>query len=226
MKNVLIFLFGAGLGVGGTLLWLRKDIKKDLEKIRSEAVEKAKEELKAEADVPFEAEEEKKPDDTMPEGAVVRGRVDTEEDRQPPVVPVNIDPQVKTDYHKLVKNTNDGSVTEMGTMEDDPEAGFLSDDETGGGIYEIDPDEYEDNKGFEKEEYIYYRGDGVMSTESGTIIARPATMVGGEWASCVGHYIPRVAYIRNTRCLTDFEIHVEDCAYADEFGAGDYHRED
>ena len=31
MKNVLIFLFGAGLGVGGTLLWLRKDIKKDLE---------------------------------------------------------------------------------------------------------------------------------------------------------------------------------------------------
>ena len=34
MKNLLIFLFGAACGVGGTLLWLRKDIKKELDNIR------------------------------------------------------------------------------------------------------------------------------------------------------------------------------------------------
>ena len=230
MKNLLIFLFGAGIGAGGTLIWLRKGIKKDLEEMRVKAVEQAKEELQNEMNMPFTTEEDDRKRDDHMEGAVAKGRVDSEEDRMAPVAPVSVDPQVKTAYHKLVQNTAEGTVTvevtEIGTVDGDPEAGFLSDDEVNGGIYEIDPDEYEDNKGFEKEEYIYYRGDGIMATENGTIIPAPAKMVGGEWASCVGHYIPRVAHIRNTRCLTDYEIHVEDCAYADEFGVGDYHRED
>lgn len=36
MKNLLIFLFGAACGVGGTMLWLRKDIKKELNRIETE----------------------------------------------------------------------------------------------------------------------------------------------------------------------------------------------
>lgn len=34
MKNLLIFLFGAAFGAGGTLLWFHKDIKKELDNIR------------------------------------------------------------------------------------------------------------------------------------------------------------------------------------------------
>ena len=45
MKNLLIFLFGAACGAGGTMLWLRKDIKKELKRIDSER--------KAASDVPF-----------------------------------------------------------------------------------------------------------------------------------------------------------------------------
>lgn len=45
MKNLLIFLFGAACGAGGTMLWLRKDIKNELKRIDSER--------KAASDVPF-----------------------------------------------------------------------------------------------------------------------------------------------------------------------------
>ena len=54
MKNLLIFLFGIGVGVGGTIIWLRKDIQKQLEEIRKQANEEMKEE-----EVPFQVADEK-----------------------------------------------------------------------------------------------------------------------------------------------------------------------
>ena len=49
MKNLLIFLFGAAVGVGGTMLWLRKGIKKELEEIKKS---------KTNEEVPFVVNEE------------------------------------------------------------------------------------------------------------------------------------------------------------------------
>lgn len=43
MKNLLIFLFGIGIGAGGTLIWLRKGIRKRIEEIESNANSKNEE---------------------------------------------------------------------------------------------------------------------------------------------------------------------------------------
>ena len=193
MKNLLIFLFGAAVGAGGTLIWLRKDIKKELEEIKSKETEE-----------PFVMEDGKKE-------AVVQGST------EPPVMANHVTPEMRTEYHKLVNETEEND-------EDEPE--IQGRDETDGGVYEIDADEFLHNHSFEQKRLIYYRGDRVMATENGSIIANPAILVGCEWEKCVGNYANRTAFIRNPRLVEDYEIYVEDCAYTDEHPSEELYRED
>lgn len=192
MKNLLIFLFGAAVGAGGTFLYLRKDIKNKLEEINNKETEE-----------PFVMEEDKKE-------AVVQGST------EPPVMANNVTPEMRTEYHKLVNETKD----------EDEEPEIHGRDETDGGVFEIDADEFLHNHAFEKKRLVYYRGDLVMATENGTIIVNPSMLVGCEWEKCVGNYANRTAFIRNPNLVEDYEIYVEDCAYTDEHPSEELHRED
>lgn len=180
MKNFLIFIFGAAFGVGGTLLWLRKDIKKELEGIKNQENSN---------DIPFVVDEKGPKTDK-------KGNSATSE-------------RVKTEYHKIIQATEEGTVTNTTD----------GNDETDGGIFEIDADDFMHNHDNEKERLVYFRGDRVMATEKGTIIPNPFNLIGGEWESCVGNYADRTAFIRNSKMVTDYEIYVEDGLYEDEFGS-------
>ena len=188
MKNLIIFLFGAACGVGGTLLWLRKDIQKELNEIKNNQQKSAENEKKSE-EVPFQMEE-----------IVAQATVGN-----------NI-PKKKAE--KVAYNT----IPLVTKEESEPEDTDPGSDETDGGIFEIDADEYMHNKEYEQEHLVYYRGDRVMATEEGTIIANPFMLVGGEWETCVGNYADRTAFVRNSKLVTDYEIYVEDGTYVDEYG--------
>lgn len=193
MKNLIIFLFGAAFGAGGTLLWLRKDIRKELENIKSVS--------ENEDEVPFEMDEKKKEDAAEPKRT---GKTVQEREKE------------RVQYNSIINNEYSGLKTAAVTPRDeDPEAGF---DETDGTIFEIDQDDFMNNESNEKEHLVYFRGDRIMTTENGTIIEKPCMLVGGEWENCIGNYAKNTAFIRNSRLTTDYEIYVEDGLYSDEYG--------
>lgn len=202
MKELFIFLFGAGCGVGGTLLWLRKDIQKKLDEIGNGS------------DIPFEVSD-----------VNTNKKEDSKERR-----PVATSEATRVNYNNIISSNYSGTPVPVMPREDeednDPEAGFVGSDETDGGIFEIDRESFDDDETFESKRLVYFEGDRVMSTESGTIITNPAMWVGSEWENCVGNYAKNTAFIRNSRLLTDYEIFVEEGLYTDEYGPIDNYRED
>lgn len=187
MKNFMVLLLGIGIGVGGTLFWLRKDIKKQIQEM--ENTKKMNENGSKEGDdMPFSMEN--------------------------PVVELPKEPQKqeKIAYNNIPLEEKDAEINDSS---DD----IHGSDETDGGIFEIDVDEMMHNHEYEKERLVYFRGDKIMATESGTIISNPFLLVGGEWENCVGNYAENTAFIRNPKMVTDYEIYVEDDGlYADEYG--------
>lgn len=200
MKNLLIFLFGAAFGVGGTLLWLRKDIEKELDNIKINA-EKAD-------DLPFTVGESKKKEASekakQGENSVKKAEKVTMEDR--------------IQYNTLVNQNYSGQETvDENGEDDDPEAGFMDVEDDENAFEVIDTDDFMHDKNYEKDRLVYFRGDKIMSTESGAIIRNPYTLVGGDWEESVGKYADNTAFIRNNRLTTDYEIYVEDGLYSDEY---------
>lgn len=209
MKNLLIFLFGASVGAVGTLFYLRKGIKKQLETIENEAKNSGnsggngekKEENSAENDakesnIPFEMKE-----DGMPNA---------------------LKETTKVQYNKIVEDNYRGRppvpITENGSGDGAEGAD--------GGCFEIDIDDFMHDDSNEKVRLVYYRGDRIMATENGTILTNPAMFVGTTWENCVGNYADHTAFIRNARLVTDYEIYVEDGLYTDEYGDESLLRED
>lgn len=220
MKNLLIFLFGAAIGAGGMLLWLRKDIKEELEKAEKNGSE-------SDSEPPFTV---KNDTETQEKGAEIVAANDSYEPEK----------RAKVPYHTLFQGSegktsdlfsdprDSGIFTHVRENEDEndnPEAGFIGNDETDGGVFEIDKDDFMADDGYEQERLVYYRGDKIMATEDGTIITNPFILVGGEWDKCVGNYADRTAFIRNPRLVVDYEIYVEDGLYSDEYGPPDGYRE-
>lgn len=210
MKNLLIFLFGAAVGTVGTLFYLRKGIKKQLEVIENnakngekEAAESGSKEQKdgknegSDGSVPFKMDEEK--------------------------VPMALKENARINYNRIIEDNYRGKPPVPVMPRDDSSVGI---DETDGGCFEIDEDDFMHNDENEKECLVYYRGDRIMATENGTIITNPAMLVGTTWENCVGNYADRTAFIRNSRLVTDYEIYVEDGLYTDEYGDENLLRED
>jgi hypothetical protein len=91
----------------------------------------------------------------------------------------------------------------------------------GEAYFEIDQDDYDNNPEYEKKVLIYYAGDHVMATESGTKITNPALFVGNQWEEYVGHYDENTAFVRNSRLHEDYAVRVELGTYVDEYGLED-----
>lgn len=204
MKNLLIFLFGAAFGVGGTLLWLRKDIEKELDNIRIHS--------KNEDDIPFTVGDNTKNKNKNEKDDM--NKYIPEEDR-----PEALKEENRIQYNKIIEENYDLDDEDVG----DVEASFS---DTSEGIFEIDEDDFMHDHSNEKERLVYYRGDCIMSTENGTIIKNPFPLVGENWEQFVGNYADRTAFIRNPKLVTDYEIYVEDGLYSDEFGDEENFRED
>lgn len=224
MKYILSFLFGAACGVGGTLLWLRKDIKKELEKLS---------EASNEPDMPFEMGEH---NDEVKEAESLR---EAENGRRSEMnIPVAVRSDTKLKYNKIINDVKNGVKPELKIpvlpREDYPEAHYENSDDVND-IREEDKEKIEEERApfpiaiedykhddeYEKEYLVYFRGDHIMSTESGTVINTPAILVGTEWENAVGMDIPNTAFIRNPKLSTDYEILVEDGLYEDEYGPPD-----
>jgi len=205
MKNLFIFLFGASVGAIGTLFYLRKGIKKQLETIENEAKnsgndgktgsengDKSGKTEATESNIPFEMKEDGLPNALKESTKVQYNKIVETNYRGKPPVPV-------------MENAGDGV------------------DE---GCFEIDMDDFMRDDSNEKVRLVYYRGDRIMATENGTILTNPAMFVGTTWENCVGNYADRTAFIRNARLVTDYEIYVEDGLYTDEYGDESLLRED
>lgn len=210
MKNLLIFLFGAAVGTVGTLFYLRKGIKKQLEVIENNAKNAEKE--TAESGCDNEKDGKKEASDSS-----VPFKMDEEN------VPMAMKENTKINYNRIIEDNYRGKPP-VPIMPNDEH--FAGSDEADGGCFEIDEDDFMRNDENEKERLVYYRGDRIMATESGTIITNPAMLVGATWENCVGNYADRTAFIRNSKLVTDYEIYVEDGLYTDEYGDENNLRED
>ncbi len=202
MKNLLIFMFGVGVGVGGTMLYLHKMIKNELQNMQNQGNEKTEND-----EIPFEMKDKS-------------NEKDSDEDKKEPVA---LRKDTKIEYNKLINSVEKGEkpparIPVREPITDENGGYFVEHNDTDGGIYEIDKEEFINDKTYEKDRMVYYQDDRIMATEDGAIITSPAILVGGEWERCVGNYADRTAFIRNSRLVTDYEIYVEDGAYRDEYG--------
>lgn len=206
MKNLLIFLFGAAVGTVGTLFYLRKGIKKQLEAIENNAKNSEKEASESGSEGQKDGKNEES-DSSVPFKM-------SEEN-----VPMAFKESTKINYNRIIEDNYRGKPPVPIMPQEDDSA-------VDGGCFEIDEDDFLHNEDNEKERLVYYRGDKIMATESGTIITNPAMLVGTTWENCVGNYADHTAFIRNSKLVTDYEIYVEDGLYTDEYGDEELLRED
>ena len=203
MKNLLIFLFGAAVGSVGTLFYLRKDIKNQLQTIENNAKNgensgaDGNKNGGSESDIPFEMREES--------------------------ISTAVKEGTRINYNKIIEENGYRGKSPVPITNGSDISGM---DETDGGFFEIDMDEFMHDQTYAKERVVYYRGDRIMSSEAGTIFTNPAALVGSTWECCVGNYAEHTAFIRNSKLGTDYEIYVEDGLYTDEFGDENNFRED
>ena len=198
MKNLLVFLFGAGCGAVGMLFYLRRDIKKQLEAMEQNIKEKNE-------DVPFEMKDEGEKKEKEP-------------------VPAAMNEEAKAGYDKIVSMNDYRGRAPVPV--DGPVLSAERINETDWNVTEIDMDTFMHDHSNEKERLVYYRGDRVLCTENGTILSTPAEIVGVLWEQSVGKYADNTAFVRNKRLVTDYEIYVEDGLYTEEFGDENNFRED
>lgn len=196
MKYFFSFIAGVAVGAGGMMLWLRKDIKKQLDEIKTDSVAP-------------DIQEEKEPE-----------KPDSEEKRKEyhkaVMEVIDTDP---TPYREMAM-----AAMEKEEEQDEDEEPPVEKKRTIN-IHGIDADTFMHDHDYAKDHIVYYRGDKIMATEAGTIIRDPDILVGNLWEDEVGRYAKRTAFIRNHSLMTDYEIYVEDGLYFDEYGLTDI-RED
>lgn len=218
MKNLIIFISGCICGSVGTLLYLRKDIQNRMEAMEnsSESTENKDEEL------PFTVGEGGEVDEVRSDGIAIND--DTRVREVPNKVNTN-----KVRYDDLVRKTM--SSEDINAEEDPNDDG---DDPQNEAFYEelksrpqfepiYDMSDFNDPN-FSTETYIFYRGDNVFCTDNGTIVERPALLVGTEWPNWIGKVKPNTALVRDNKRIKSIDIFVEDGLYSDEYG--DYIEED
>lgn len=223
MKYFLSFIFGAACGTVGTLIYLRKEIRKQMEEIKANSNGNAPESAGKgpnSNDTPFE----------VSEGPEEKNAVTVNSEAQKPIA---VQDKTYVRYENLIRDNYGGelqnpskSVTELEKREEG-KTGVESVADGSGDILgkefesrwiPIDDIEYRDNPEFNKEELTFFAEDRVLATKQGTVIENAYLLIGKDWEDEVGRYDDRTAYIRNLKTGNDYEIYVEYCCYADEYG--------
>ena len=118
-----------------------------------------------------------------------------------------IDRYEKEEYERL---TNPNRY--IGTRTDIPPEEKSREDET---IYEITLEDFMSDSLFDKGYLTYYRGDGVLSTESDEMVEDPAYAL-GESGKNLALYDSDTIYIRNTRVGCDYQVDFVSGSYSEE----------
>lgn len=218
MKYILTFLFGAGVGFGGCLLYLRPKIKREMEEIEArQACEKASE-------LPFE---DANTETSSKDAKAVRSdsgasESSTEAPYSGKVTVGNF--SGKVDYHKVSVAAMKGS-----KLPDGPGVPVLPREDTASdvtnysefpeGAEPISKDDFEYDTRFSSEYLVFFRSENILARDDGVIINEPAVMLGSGWEQHIGIYEPEVAYIRNARFGEDYRVAVRPDSYEDVFGA-------
>lgn len=212
MKYILSFLFGVGCGVGGTLLWLRKDIKQELENARQEA--------STGSELPFTVG-----DAITGSNQETGSRSDSEGSERPSRVDIRQNAENRVEYNKLIDEINSGVkpsapilVQEREEAPDTEEDNITLLNDQPDIIRPIDIEEFKYEDKYEKIELVYFSTDRIMATENGCVYPNPAICVGSDWEQYVGRYAAKEAFIRNERQMSDYDISIEDCTFAEYFG--------
>ena len=202
-KYVMTFISGAIIGAGGVLLWLRKDYNKKVEEAAAEMERKAIEAKKEAENAKKELEEVKKNADEklyseLQERLGYTGDAAEVQTRKADTSENNASQGPSGKYYKIGSKLTENIVPPFGISGED----FLL-----------------NKKDFSKITLLYYRLDGVLATEDGTEVQDINYVLGKDWMNEVGKYDDGVAYIRNERTGSDYEVIIEDLSYASEFGS-------
>jgi len=194
MKNFIIFLGGCFVGACGTFIYLRKDIKKKLAEMNTAPESFLDPPATKEEDVPFTVDDPEKVIHAVREVNVNTNKPNTSAVR----------------YDKLVRDLD--SKGEGGNV-------MVENDILDRDRFEpvVDKNELNDTI-YDRERYVFYQGDQVLSTEAGTIIEKPATVIGTDWDQYTGIIFDKTSLIRDKRRMAILEIYVEDGTYSDEYG--------
>ena len=194
-KYVMTFIGGAVVGAAGILLWLRKDYNKKIEEAVTEHEQKAAEAKKEAEQAKKELESEKK----------------------------NADVRLQNELSRRLGYTGDAA--EVMTRKADRRDSRASERHSESNVgslpepYGISGDDFlYDNKEFSKITLMYYKGDGVLATEDGTPVEDVRIVLGNSWKDEIGKYDDDVAYIRNEKAGSDYEVVCEDLEYAQVYG--------
>lgn len=211
MKNLLIFLVGAGLGFGSAMVVLRRSIKKKLEVMQQEMDSRAAVQgAQMETDVPFKVG--KKNNDAEKDSADIRVM-----DKRKANVKND-----KINYHKLVEEYVSSPPVPVMDREDPEDVGIdgiqFMDNEGGADIEFVDADTLKNDNRYKKEDWFFYLGDQIMCRENGERITNPAIFVGPAWQNAINLYIKNEALIRNNKTMTDYEIVIQGGLYSEEYG--------
>lgn len=230
MKCLFSFLLGVGCGVGGTVLFIHKELKKQMNELQDRYEKEAKTQNASESDgkAPISNDMPFVVSDTTNEKNAAMLNSDGEK-------PIAIQKKTRTKYENLIRDNYEGELQkpspnlaeaqmrENGEEENDTDPVV----ETSRDVFydpnaehwePIDDYEFNNNPGFDKDELVFFAGDRVLATMSGAVIENGYILIGNAWESEVGHYDDRTAYIRNNKSAVDYAIYVEDGCYRDEYG--------
>ena len=194
-KYVMTFISGAVIGAAGVLLWLRKDYNKKIEEAVTEHEQKAAEAKKEAEKAKKELESEKK----------------------------NADVRLQNELSRRLGYTGDAAETMIRKADTRDSRGSQRRSEKGNvefpEPYGISGDDFlYDNKEFSKITLMYYKEDGVLATEDGQEVHDVLLVLGSHWQDEIGKYDDDIAYIRNEKAGSDYEVVCEDLEYAQVYG--------
>ena len=193
MKNLIIFLGGCTVGAGITLICLRKEIKKKLSEISTETENARTSDSEA-------ISEDLEGNEDIPFVICEKVHEINEKKAKPDTH--------KTNYSALVRDL-DMTPTFPEVASDMP------DDERFVPVVnksELDDKEY--GRGY----YIFYKGDGTVCLEDGTIIRNPDKVLGKDWDQYIGIIFDSTSLVYDKQLSLINEIRVEDGLYSDEYG--------
>lgn len=215
MRSIISFAAGCVVGSIVTLLCLHKEIKARMNTIQAEAMKAS---LKK--DEKNESDSKDSDDDELPFTVGKDDEKMTDNKIRTPNNPVNT---TKIKYDALVRKTMSSEDIEDSEL-DDPQDAFFEELKGKPQFEPIhDMGDFNDPN-FDTETYVFFRGDGVFCTDEGTIVERPALLVGTDWMNWIGEVKPRTALVRDNKRIKSIDITVEDGLYSDEYG--DYIKED
>ena len=213
-QGTLIFVAGAVSGAVGSLFYLRKEFDKKVEE-ECAAREMAIKDLQVtQANLEKELKTAHNQIDSKTSRAIAE-----REGYSSDTVSAMIR-ETRTESSRGLRNNYIGpnkvvfSIDENGDVDDSPSEGPVDEP------YGISSEDFIGTRPeYDKTTLTFYMNDLIMANEEGDVIQDPAYLVGEreEWMREVGTSEDNIAYIRNEKIATDFEIICENKSYTDDW---------